>query len=580
MLKSIDMKPRPSSAYSELNASLSKTVGLQGASADLFYYDNTPIVASIPSLSVTQSSLTSQESPPLMSSDYHSTSSVGKAIGRTRVRTIAQPVQAQLPANASAVRKKGAQHRYAQQKRRFQRLMLVVLGGVLALFLCGLGLMQLAQWIVAYTMPQATQSASVAQMIVPQQNEQQAGTVVSLFTPTSPSAYSVNADSLFMPYRVTGVVKGEPLNAVDVRMNQAALTSVDAWFSRGLHWPYSGVAPAPLTPLPLPAETTNVVLQQTLNEMAGQLSMAFKPHVLFYDPFSNTHADINATDAVPSASVIKLPLLYLYGLHLAAGTMHPAQPILLEERHRVEGSGIWIGRPEHSLFRVHETAANMIQSSDNVATEMMLEALGGVDKVNAQWAGLGYHQTRVRNQLPDKAGLNTISMQEMVQTLIGIQQHPVFQTGQTNVALMDILEHTRNRRLIPGLLPPKTRVFHKTGDIGKSLGESALVQLPDGRYYYLAMMIERPHNSAVAAEFIRQFSQRVYAYQVAHPVVANKALWASVHSVTKVASALQYKQGHALPSAVSRSPSIVASTVTDSNSTLVTPPPPEAVEVF
>lgn len=563
------MKPRPSSAYSELNASTPKTVGLQGASADLFYYDNTPNSATVPALSITPPSLVSQESP-LMSSDYRSTSSIGQPVER-KPRTIAQPVQARLPVNASTTKKKGAQHRYIQQKQRFQRLMLVVLAGIVAVCLLGLGLMQLAQWIVAYTMPQTLPSVSAQMMVPPQQG--QAGTVPSSFAPIT-SAYSMNVDLLFVPYRVTGVVKGEPLNAVDVRVNQTVLPSVDTWFATGLHWPYAGVTPAPLAPLPLPAETTNVALQQTLNQMAGQLSMAFKPHVLFYDPFSNTHAGINATDAVPSASVIKLPLLYLYGLQLASGTMQPTQPILLEERHRVEGSGIWIGRPEHSLFKLHETAANMIQSSDNVATEMMLEALGGVDKVNAQWAGLGYHQTRVRNQLPDKVGLNTISMQEMVQTLMGIQQHPVFQAGQTNVALMDILEHTRNRRLIPGLLPPNTRVFHKTGDIGKSLGESALVQLPDGRYYYLAMMIERPHNSAVAAEFIRQFSQKVYAYQVTHPVVANKALWAS----TKGAVVRQQAQSS---SGVVSTPPIVASTVvTDSTNTLVTPPPPEAVEVF
>ena len=570
------MKPRPSSAaYSELNAPLPKTVGLQGASADLFYYDNTPSSASVPTLSITPSSPIAQEFP-LMSSDYRSTSSIGQPVER-KPRTIAQPVQARLPVNASTTKKKGAQHRYIQQKQRFQRLMLVVLAGVLAVCLLGLGLMQLAQWIVAYTMPQTLPSTTVsARLMVPPQ-QGQVGAVASSFTPMA-SAYSVNVDSLFVPYRVTGVVKGEPLNAVDVRVNQTVLPSVDAWFANGLHWPYAGVTPAPLTPLPLPAETTNVVLQQTLNQMAGQLSMAFKPHVLFYDPFSNTHAGINATDAVPSASVIKLPLLYLYGLQLAAGTMQPTQPILLEKRHRVEGSGIWIGRPEHSLFKLHETAANMIQSSDNVATEMMLEALGGVDKVNAQWAGLGYHQTRVRNQLPDKVGLNTISMQEMVQTLMGIQQHPVFQAGQTNVALMDILEHTRNRRLIPGLLPPNTRVFHKTGDIGKSLGESALVQLPDGRYYYLAMMIERPHNSAAAAEFIRQFSQKVYAYQVTHPVVANKALLASVQAVTK--GAVEQQQVQSSSGVVSTPPIVANTVVTDATNTLVTPPPPEAVEVF
>jgi beta-lactamase class A len=285
-----------------------------------------------------------------------------------------------------------------------------------------------------------------------------------------------------------------------------------------------------LPPLALPAETINTVLQSDLTLLASQLGFGFRPHVLFYDPFSSTHAELNAFESVPSASVIKLPLLYLYGLRLASGVAQPTDSLLLEERHRVEGSGIWIGKPAHSRFSLGETAANMIQTSDNVATEMMLESLGGVEKVNQQWRALGYTSTRVRNQLPDKAGMNTVSMAEMVQTLMGIQHHSVFQGGQANLQLMDILEKTHNRRLIAGLLPKETKVFHKTGDIGKSLGESAMVQLPDGRYYYLAMMVERPHNNGQAADFIRLFSKRVYDYQVAHKVVRNGALMASVVS--------------------------------------------------
>jgi beta-lactamase class A len=570
------MKPNPSTTYSAFNGSAAKNTDLQGTSVDLFYYANSPTAMPLPPApapTTTQKGVVTPQESALMPSYYHPISSRNTPIPQGKGQLIGQPVQTKLPLQANNSRKRSTKQRYSQQKKQFQRLLLVVVGSVLSLLLIGLGLMQLAQWIVGYTTPLSTPSQQMvtSQLAVPPD----AFSATLPFTPQT--IQGNNADALFIPHRITGVWKGEPLNAPDVHINQTALPSVDAWLSSTLHWPYAEITPAPLPPLPLPTETTNPALQQTLDGLTNRLGLAFKPHVLFYDPFSNTHAEVNATDAVPSASVIKLPLLYLYGIHLAAGTMQPTQPILLEERHRVEGSGIWIGRPEHSLFRLHETAANMIQSSDNVATEMMLEALGGVDKVNAQWAGLGYHQTRVRNQLPDKAGLNTISMQEMVRTLMGIQQHPVFQTGQANVALMDILEHTHNRRLIPGLLPPHTRIFHKTGDIGKSLGESALVQLPDGRYYYLAMMIERPHNSAIAAEFIRQFSQQVYTYQVAHPIIHNKALWASIHPAVNTTAT---QQPHAQPIVAATPPSITANQTNTTTNTMVAPPPPEAVEVF
>jgi hypothetical protein len=173
--------------------------------------------------------------------------------------------------------------------------------------------------------------------------------------------------------------------------------------------------------------------------------------------------------------------------------------------------------------------------------------------------------------LPDKAGLNTISMVEMVQTLIGIQHHDVFQSAQANIQLIDILEKTHNRRLIPAMLPKGLKVFHKTGDIGKSLGESALVQLPDGRYYYLAMMVERPHNNGLAADFIRNFSKRVYDYQQVHTVVRNQSLMASVLG-TKNRSVIGALTGSSV--IVTPTPTLV-----DESSVLPTPPS-QAVELF
>ena len=411
-----------------------------------------------------------------------------------------------LPAQSPTVdkRKRSHQQRHTQQKKRTQRLLILLSGVLLAGGLLISGLLQLGQWVTHQT---ATQQSVLVERPIP----------------ASFGGFSSLATH-------SGVFKGEPVNAPSLRANQTTLFGVDSWLNPALNWPYERVALAPLPPLALPSETVNGTLQAYLDSSALQLGSSFRPHVLFYDPFSNTHAELNAQEPVPSASVIKLPLLYLYGLRLASGVNQPTDSLLLEERHRVEGSGIWIGKPEHSRFTLGETAANMIQTSDNVATEMMLEALGGVDRVNQQWNALGYASTRVRNQLPDKAGLNTISMVEMVQTLMGIQHHGVFQSTQVSGYLMDILEKTHNRRLIPSLLPKGTRVFHKTGDIGKSLGESAMVQLPDGRYYYLAMMVERPHNNGQAADFIRLFSKRVFDYQVAHKMVRNGALMASVAS--------------------------------------------------
>ena len=541
------MKPRSSSSSSSSQSfSSNRSQGFSQqkpavSPAASFYYD-APIV---PTPTVAGRSTVANKSPlkssqsinaarkeskgsmsPFYNDDVPLNRSLPPRVGR---------VHAGFPAKASVVApavKKSHQRRHVQQKKRVQRFVVLLASVLLAGGLLLSGLFQLGQWAIGHYVPSST-SAEI------------------LESPTESPVFSTASFDVPPP-----------------RVNQTALLGVESWLNPSLNWPYEQVNLAPLPPLALPSEAINTALQSDLTLLASQLGSGFRPHVLFYDPFSNTHAELNAFEPVPSASVIKLPLLYLYGLRLASGVAQPTDSLLLEERHRVEGSGIWIGKPAHSRFSLGETAANMIQTSDNVATEMMLESLGGVEKVNQQWRALGYTSTRVRNQLPDKAGMNTVSMAEMVQTLMGIQHHSVFQGGQANLQLMDILEKTRNRRLIAGLLPKETKVFHKTGDIGKSLGESALVQLPDGRYYYLAMMVERPHNNGQAADFIRLFSKRVYDFQVGHKVVRNQPLMASVSGVN----------GSGMVATVADRSAVA--TVLPVSAVTSLPTPPEAVEVF
>jgi beta-lactamase class A len=102
----------------------------------------------------------------------------------------------------------------------------------------------------------------------------------------------------------------------------------------------------------------------------------------------------------------------------------------------------------------------------------------------------------------------------MVTLLFNLKEQPLLST-ETKSTAMEILEGTRNRRLIPALLPPDTLVAHKTGDIGKSLGETALVYLPDGRYYYLSVMVERPHNHGAAKDYIQRLSKGIWDYYIA-----------------------------------------------------------------
>jgi beta-lactamase class A len=276
-------------------------------------------------------------------------------------------------------------------------------------------------------------------------------------------------------------------------------------------------SPTPLTPLMRPAllETQrNEVLQTLVDRLSAEIEPNLRPHVLILDGQTLQFAGKRMEEEVPSASVIKLPLLYLYTLHLNSGALTNETPAYFDEHHMVSGSGDWQFLGAKKFYTAFQTAEAMIQNSDNSATELMTSLLGGKNEVTQELKDLGLHHTALRNILPDVEGYNTISVYDMVTLLFNLKEQPLLST-ETKSTAMEILEGTRNRRLIPALLPPDTLVAHKTGDIGKSLGETALVYLPDGRYYYLSMMVERPHNHGAAKDYIQRLSKGIWDYYVA-----------------------------------------------------------------
>jgi beta-lactamase class A len=237
----------------------------------------------------------------------------------------------------------------------------------------------------------------------------------------------------------------------------------------------------PLTIMAYFSRRNDEALQTLVDRLSDEIEPNLRPHVLILDGQTLQFAGKRMEEEVPSASVIKLPLLYLYTLHLNSGTLTNETPAYFDEHHMVSGSGDWQFLGAKKFYTAFQTAEAMIQNSDNSATELMTSLLGGKNEVTQELKDLGLQHTALRNILPDVEGYNTISVYDMVTLLFNLKEQPLLST-ETKSTAMEILEGTRNRRLIPALLPPDTLVAHKTGDIGKSLGETALVYLPDGRY--------------------------------------------------------------------------------------------------
>jgi beta-lactamase class A len=260
--------------------------------------------------------------------------------------------------------------------------------------------------------------------------------------------------------------------------------------------------------LALPAEAADQTLVGLLQPIIDNPQYAgLGPHVYIQNVATGATYAYRADEAVASASVIKLPILAVLFQDMAQGRLKSDTPIAYMERHRAEGSGYLQYQDANKTLPAAEAARLMIQDSDNATTNMLVETLGGVERLNRQWADWGMGQTRIREWLPNIEGTNTISMRDMAKVLWAIDQERSPLCGQFCTTAKAILEGTHNRRLIPASLPAGSVVEHKTGDIGSSLGNSALVTLPNGQRFLMTVQVERPHNDPRAAELIRSLAK-------------------------------------------------------------------------
>jgi beta-lactamase class A len=112
-------------------------------------------------------------------------------------------------------------------------------------------------------------------------------------------------------------------------------------------------------------------------------------------------------DPVRTASTIKLAIMAECFAEAAEGKLKLSEPITLRSSEKVSGSGILQELSDGISLPLRDVVDLMIVLSDNTATNLILERIGG-NAVNQRMASLGLTQTRVmRKILGDGSKLKT-----------------------------------------------------------------------------------------------------------------------------------------------------------------------------
>ncbi|MGD1953421.1 MAG: serine hydrolase [Leptolyngbyaceae cyanobacterium] len=249
-----------------------------------------------------------------------------------------------------------------------------------------------------------------------------------------------------------------------------------------------------------------------LNESLVELQDLFPeltPTIYVFDLDTGDYADVAGNTEIAAASTIKLPVLIAFFKAVDDGRITIEQTLAMQSSQIARGSGDMQVQPPGTRYTALDVATQMIINSDNTATNMMIDLLGGADELNQLFAEWGLTMTVLRNPLPDLSGTNTTSAQDLVRMVAHLHKGEILSLRSRD-RVLNILQRTYNKKLLPAGVSETTLSYNKTGDIGTVLGDVALMDLPNGKRYAISTLVQRPENDGRAQELIRRISQTAY----------------------------------------------------------------------
>jgi beta-lactamase class A len=271
----------------------------------------------------------------------------------------------------------------------------------------------------------------------------------------------------------------------------------------------------------IPIQPINFAGVVPLNREISQLDSQIKslmaryrslsPGMFFLDMETGEYLDINGEKIFPAASTIKFPILVALFQEIEAGRVRTNETLVMRRDLMTGGSGNMQYQKPGTKFNLLETANRMMIISDNTATNMIIDRLGGKNRLNERFRSWGLQNTVIRNLLGDFKGTNTTSAKDLVRLAALISNEKLLgSSGYTQV--MNIMSRCKNRSLLPVGLGKGAAIAHKTGTLGRVLGDAGIIETPSGKRYLAGILVARPFRDARARSFINQVSRLVYGY--------------------------------------------------------------------
>lgn len=251
-----------------------------------------------------------------------------------------------------------------------------------------------------------------------------------------------------------------------------------------LIWVIAGMAFTPSALLAADGQTLDEKLLPLIRAHQGQVAVAVK-HLK-----SGVAFEYRATVPMPTASLIKFPVMIEAYRQAAAKKLNLEKLVTLRAEDQVPGSGILTTHfsPGMSLS-VRDAIQLMIAYSDNTATNLVVDQIG-LPATSATMLRLNCPNTRLNAKVfkpetsidPEQSklfGLGSTTAAEMIQLLEKLNQGELINPDASD-AMRRHLYACEDKEKFPADLPAGTRIAHKTGSLASVRTDAGLIETSAG----------------------------------------------------------------------------------------------------
>jgi beta-lactamase class A len=200
---------------------------------------------------------------------------------------------------------------------------------------------------------------------------------------------------------------------------------------------------------------------------------------------------LHADEPMPTASLIKLPVMVEVYQQAAEGKVKLDDTVTLRKDDKVQGSGILTDHfSDGATFSLRDAVRLMIAFSDNTATNLVLDKIG-IGSTAKRMEDWGWPNTKINAKVfrgsttsvfPErtkKFGLGSTTAREMVELLERLE------TGKlvSPVACKEMIAHLKkceDKDKFSRFLPPGTVLAHKTGSVNEIRTDAGILYLKGG----------------------------------------------------------------------------------------------------